>query len=159
EERVKERTRELEQANESLQNEIAERIRAEQALKESDALHRSILTSVSDAIFLTDESLRFTHVWPNAEPIFDCTEEEVAAMGSVDQLLGAQVIDPQRLIAAGELENIEHQIVNRSGERRSLLINAKRVDLQGGKFLFSIRDNTSRRAAEDALRQHARRME
>lgn len=159
EERVKERTRELEQANESLQNEIAERIRAEQALKESDALHRSILTSVSDAIFLTDESLRFTHVWPNVEPIFDCTEEEVAAMGSVDQLLGAQVIDPQRLIAAGELENIEHQIVNRSGERRSLLINAKRVDLQGGKFLFSIRDNTSRRAAEDALRQHARRME
>jgi PAS domain S-box-containing protein len=54
EQRVRDRTAELIKANEGLQAEIAERQRAEQALRESERTIRGLLNATSDEVFLLD---------------------------------------------------------------------------------------------------------
>ncbi|MEJ2717853.1 MAG: PAS domain S-box protein [Deltaproteobacteria bacterium] len=54
ERRVEQRTRELSRQNERLQQEIAERRRAEEALGESEANYRAIFNAANDAIFVHD---------------------------------------------------------------------------------------------------------
>ena len=52
--RVKDRTSELEKANELLKKEIDERKRATEKLKESEEKYRSLFENSKDAIFITD---------------------------------------------------------------------------------------------------------
>jgi PAS domain S-box-containing protein len=52
--RVNERTDELVRANESLRNEIADRIKAEEALKESEIQFKTIFENAGGAIFIVD---------------------------------------------------------------------------------------------------------
>jgi PAS domain S-box-containing protein len=40
-----------------------------QALRESEELHRATLSSISDAVFLTDNEGRFTYICPNVDVI------------------------------------------------------------------------------------------
>lgn len=53
--RVAERTCELAQANEQLKNEVEERKRWEEALKESEELHRTLTESVADGVMLVQD--------------------------------------------------------------------------------------------------------
>jgi PAS domain S-box-containing protein len=59
EERVKERTRQLEAANAQLHEEIVERRRTEEALRESRAKLAAALASMTDAVFISDPEGRF----------------------------------------------------------------------------------------------------
>jgi PAS domain S-box-containing protein len=59
EERVKERTRQLEAANAQLHEEIAERRRTEEALRENRAKLAAALASMTDAVFISDPEGRF----------------------------------------------------------------------------------------------------
>jgi PAS domain-containing protein len=43
--------------------------RAYRALVESEELHRATLSSISDAVFLTDNEGRFTYICPNVDVI------------------------------------------------------------------------------------------
>ena len=125
---------------------------AYQALRESEELHRATLSNISDAVFITDDEDVFTFICPNVDVIFGYAPDEVQAMGRISRLLGEGLFDHAELAARGELRNIECEVASKSGARRSLLIHLKAVAIQGGTVLYSCRDVTERKHAEEELR-------
>jgi len=114
---------------------------------------QTILTSISDAVFLTDGTGAFLYVCPNADRIFGHSSDEIAAMGSLQALVGEGRYDAAELDRLGELTGLEWELTDASGEGHVLLVNATRVDIAPDAFLFVCRDITSRRSAENALRE------
>ncbi|HYS18712.1 MAG TPA: ATP-binding protein [Candidatus Binatia bacterium] len=128
------------------------RAQAFQALRESEELHRATLSSISDAVFLTDDEGVFTFVCPNVDVIFGYVPDEVRAMTRISRLLGEGLFDRAELAARGEIKNIEREVTSKTGERRALLIHLKKVSIQGSTVLYTCRDVTERRHAEEELR-------
>src|SRR6267143_452506 len=77
EERVIERTSELAAANEELRKEIAERKRAEEALKQAQSRIESVLNSVADLHSLFDRNGRFLYANEAAMRAFDRPREQI----------------------------------------------------------------------------------
>jgi PAS domain S-box-containing protein len=127
------------------------RERAYEALRESEELHRATLSSISDAVFLTDDEGAFTWICPNVDVIFGYVPDEVQAMATIDRLLGANILDRAELAAKGEIRNIERKVTSKTGEHRTVLVHLKSVSIRGGTVLYTCRDITEHRLAEDAL--------
>lgn len=128
------------------------RERAYRALRDSEELHRLTLSNISDAVFLTDDEGAFTFICPNVDIIFGYAPDEVQAMGRISRLLGDNLFDRVELAARREIRNIERDVVSKSGEHRALLIHLKQVSIQSSTVLYSCRDVTERKHAEDELR-------
>ena len=122
-----------------------------QALRDSEELHRITLLSMSDAVFITTDAGAFTFICPNVDVIFGYSHDEVWAMGDIRRLLGRELIDRQALSAAGEVQNIEHQITTKRGQRRDVLVHIKHVNIKGGTMLYACRDVTDRKLADQEL--------
>lgn len=131
------------------------RRRAENALRESEELHRITLSNISDAVFLTDGKGDFTYVCPNANVIFGYSEPEVIAFGNISKLLGEGWFDPRQLETVGEITNIEREVTDKAGVRRVTLVNVKRVAIKDGTVLYTCREITQRKEAEE---EHAQRI-
>jgi len=78
------------------------RTEAFQALRDSEELHRATLSSISDAVFLTDDAGLFTFVCPNVDVIFGYVPDEVRAMTRISGLLGENLFDRGELEAQGK---------------------------------------------------------
>ena len=128
-----------------------ERIDLERDLRQSEELHRVTLNNMTDTILITDENGEFTYICPNIHFIFGYTVEEVREKKSIDALLGENLFDPADLKAQGVLTNIECTATDRAGQEHTLLVNVKRVSIQGGTTLYSCRDITARKRRENAL--------
>ncbi len=133
------------------QNTIARRARTEQALRESEELYRITLGSISDAVFITDDTGAFTFVCPNVAVMFDCSFDEVRALGNISGILGDGLFDPRELEDRGEIANIEREIKDKAGNSHALLVNVKRVSIREGTRLYTCRDITDRKQAEEEL--------
>lgn len=140
--RVMQRTTELSTVNERLEEEIRQRVAIEEALRKSEELHRTILTNISDAVFLTDDDGMLTFICPNVHVIFGYSYEEVKAFGNLSSLLGNDLVDFSLLRRQGEIRNIERTIQDKNGAEHVLLINAKLVSIGAGTVLYSCRDAT-----------------
>jgi PAS domain S-box-containing protein len=125
--------------------------RAYQALRESEELHRATLSSISDAVFLTDDEGRFRFICPNVDVIFGYVPDEVQAMATIDRLLGEGLFDCRDLAVRHEIRNIEREVTAKSGERRVVLVHLKAVSIQGATALFTCRDITDRKRLEEDL--------
>jgi PAS domain S-box-containing protein len=152
--------KQLEAQNAQLQQEMARRWQAEsqreavlEALRESEELHRLTLASISDAVFLTDDTGVFTFICPNVHIIFGYSVQEVRALGNITRLVGEGLFVPAKLEALGEIENIERDITDKAGDVHSLLVSVKRVSIRGGTRLYACRDITERKRAEEALQE------
>lgn len=143
----------LETRNERLQQEIEERKQMEEFLRDSEELHRLTLTNISDAVFITDDTGRFTFICPNAEVIFGYSFEEVKALGNINKLIGEDLFEPEELNTLGELQNIEREISDKTKNKHILLINVKRISIKEGTILYSCRDITARKTTEEALQK------
>ncbi len=73
-------------------------------------------------------------------------------MTRISRLLGEDLFDRADLAARGEIKNIEREVTSKTGERRSVLIHLKKVSIQGSTVLYTCRDVTERRHAEEELR-------
>ncbi len=73
---VRERTRELESVNTRLQADIAERIRIEEALRQSEERFRTTLASIGDAVITTDEKGSITFLNAVAESVTGWSSRE-----------------------------------------------------------------------------------
>lgn len=93
EQRVEQRTVQLSEANGQLRLEVAERRRAEEALRIGEAKYRELSELASDAIFITDSSGRFTETNQRASELLGYKREELLQLGMGD------VIDPKDLAA------------------------------------------------------------
>ncbi len=67
--RVRERTAELEKANESLKAEIEKRAASESALRESEERYRALVENINDMAWELDRDARFTYVSPKVRDI------------------------------------------------------------------------------------------
>ena len=128
------------------------RERAYQALRESEELHRATLGNISDAVFLTDDEGKFTFVCPNVDVIFGYMPDEVHAMMRINHLLGEDLFSGAELAVQGEIRNIEREVVSKSGTQRVVLVHVKKVSINGSTRLFTCRDVTELKHAEEELR-------
>jgi PAS domain S-box-containing protein len=130
---------------------VTERVRLAEDLRASEELHRVTLNNMTDTVLITDDGGEFTYVCPNVHFIFGYTADEIHALGSIDELLGPDLYDPGDLDETDVLTNIECTAVDKAGNEHTLLVNVRRVDIQGGTTLFSCRDITKRKQRERAL--------
>lgn len=77
EEKVVERTAELERANQSLREEIAERERIETALRQSEEKFRTLVEVVSDCVWEVDEIGTYTYISPKIVEVVGYEPEEL----------------------------------------------------------------------------------
>lgn len=129
---------------------------AEVALRESEALHRLTLESISDAVFVTGEVGDFRYICPNVDVIFGYSVDEVRSLGNLSALLGTAGLATEMPLETTELSNIAVAINNRDGQRRDLLVNVKRVEIRGGTRLYTCRDVTELNQAQQRLLQSER---
>ncbi len=143
---------ELSYSNLTLARTLTESRRAEEALRESELLHRTTIGNISDTVLITDDKGVFTYVCPNTHLVFGWHAEEVMNFSNISVLLGSHLYDPEELKREGELKNIELAIADRSGDEHWLLVNVKRVRIGRGTVLWTCRDITERKRAEQQLR-------
>ncbi|MFB6099583.1 MAG: PAS domain S-box protein, partial [Salinibacter sp.] len=132
---------------------ITDRKEAEQALKASEELHRATLSNITDTVLLTREDGTFSYVCPNVSYIFGYDEEEVEELGSISALLGTDPAEEHDFEGAREISNVEQSVIDASGNRHDLLINVRQVEIQDGRRMYTCRDITERKQAEEALRE------
>ncbi len=118
---------------------------------ESLELYREVLFSISDAVLVADEAGRLVWACPNVSHSFLCSAEEVMALGTVEKVFGKAIFLPEDLRERGELANIETAIRDKAGDEHILLVSVKEVQIGRGRLLYSCRDITARRRAEEAL--------
>lgn len=129
-----------------------------QVMCESGELHRLILSSISEIVFITDNSGVLTFVSPNVQETLGYSSYEIQELDNITQLLGDNLVRWQDLDSSGEISNIEREIIDKAGRRRTLLINIKQVSIRGGTLLYSCRDITNCKHTEQALQARDRQL-
>ena len=132
---------------------ITHQKQAEEALRESEELHRLTLSYISDAVFITDAAGVFTFICPNVDFIFGYSHSEVQTFGNIAALLGDGLFDPNTLETLGEIPNIERRVWDKAGREHDLLVTVKRIALKAGTILYTCRDITERKRAEQKGRE------
>lgn len=132
-------------------NDITGEVKSQDALRESERLHRITLNSISDAVFITNNNGKFTYVCPNAEVIFGYTEDEIWDLGDISKLLGDNIFSMKELQATGEIQNIERKIINKFNKELSQLVNVKSVSIGEGTILYTCHDITELKDAQTRI--------
>ena len=130
---------------------ITERRRVEVDLRESEELYRATLSSISDAVFITDDNGVFTFVCPGVDALFGYSFEEIMDMGTIWNLLDGGQCPNLDKDAVDALVNAECVVKDKDGRSLVVLVNAKRVNIKGGTLLFTCLDVSDRVAARRAL--------
>ncbi len=117
----------------------------------SEELHRLVLSSISEAVFLTDQDGKLVYICTNVSVIFGYSIEEISSINNITKLLGQMPFGFEELETTGEISNIDVAIEDKQGIRHDLLITVKKVSIKGGTVLYSCRDITARKAAEKKL--------
>lgn len=133
---------------------ITDRKLAQAALHESEELHRITLENISDPVFITDDNGRYTYICANTINALEYSPPEIEAMGPITNLLGDNLFDPTALQAQGKITNIEKEIITKSGQTKTFLIEVKQVNIKGGTTLYTCRDITERKAKQDLLNKY-----
>lgn len=128
-----------------------ERAELARELRRSEELHRVTLNNMTDTVLVTDDEGAFTYICPNVHFIFGYSVAEIRELGTIDELLGPELFDPDDLREEGVLTNIECTATDKAGREHTLLVNVKRVSIQGGTTLYSCRDVTTRKQRDRAL--------
>jgi PAS domain S-box-containing protein len=129
---------------------ITERVRASEAIKESEELHRITIETMPDPVFITDDDGKFVYICPNIIGALGYSTEEIKAMGVIQSLVGEEFFDVDELRQAGEIHNIECRILDKTENRHDYLITIKEVDVKGGTCLFIFHDITAQNRANEA---------
>ncbi len=179
EQRVRERTEELVEANERLSKEIAERRRAaialrkseeryrdlyqkakqaEERLRRSEERYRQLVENANDIIYLTDEKGNFTFVNPVAVRLTGYSEEDLLGKPHLDLVLPGYKEEAEQFYARQRSDRIfdtyrETPILTRDGETIWLGQNVKLRTAEGEIVGFQAvaRDITERKRAEEAV--------
>jgi PAS domain S-box-containing protein len=167
ESRVNKRTAQLQTIISKLRTEVNERKKAEDALRQSEALLNSLFESAPDATFLVDGEACIIRVNSQAEAMFGYNREELAGMYLDDLLLprltGWKMRSRIKTIFTMKRQKIAAgtEIVGRQKDGRQfpldVLFNA--VDTpEGRRVICALRDITERKQMEAELAEVQRRL-
>jgi diguanylate cyclase (GGDEF)-like protein/PAS domain S-box-containing protein len=143
---------------------ITERKRAEEALKESEERYRTVVETALDAVITIDEESRIVFANPSAERIFGYTKAEMTGrpltMLMPEHLRKLHLAGIKRHIESGERhipwKAIEFPGLHKSGREIPLEISYGEF-VKGGKYFFTgiVRDITERKQAEETIKYQA----
>ncbi|MHC4457799.1 MAG: PAS domain S-box protein, partial [Planctomycetota bacterium] len=160
--KVEIRTEELERSNRKLKNEIAERKRSEESLRESDHKFRELFNNANDAIYLwevkADDTIgRCLEVNKVACKMLGYSREELLTFTpkDIDTQDAARGI-PRVTRKLLEEKHITFEMIHkaRDGCEIPVEINAHIFDLSGRRVVLSVtRDISERKKADEALKQ------
>jgi PAS domain S-box-containing protein len=161
--RVAERTQELVKANRILREEIAERIRTEEALRTSEEKFRALAESSPAAVFLI-QGTKYIYTNPAFEKISGYSINDLTEMNFGDFLhpdFREFVRDRglSRLKGESPPSNYEIKFIAKSGHERWINLGASLITLDDKPtILGSAFDITERKQAEEKLRESERRL-
>lgn len=161
--RVEERTAELQAANRHLKEEIAERVRYEQAMRESEAKYRMVVEHADEGLAVAQgEFLRFVNA-KTAELIGRPLHELYSTpfLEFIHPEDRARVKDNYRRRLAGEQVQSSYTIrfLHADGETRWMQISAVAIEWEKKPAVLNfLSDVTERMAAENALRRSETRL-
>lgn len=138
---------------------ISRRKNTERKLTESEEFYRLTIESISDAVFLTDFDGNFLYICPNVNLIFGYSVPEVDKIGTIQHLIGKHCIDCDAIKNKEELHNVECEITDKSGGKRTILVNVKPVQLKGGSLLFTCREITVMKQSQKELLEINRQLQ
>jgi PAS domain S-box-containing protein len=152
--RVAERTREL-------RDEIAERTRAEAAMRESEEKYRAILGNVEDGFYEVDLSGNFTLANRALCEVFGYTEAELFGMNNrayTDEANARLVYEAfNEVFRTGQPARVlDYEITNRAGNKIFVETSVTLIRDSNGEpsgFRGTLRDISERKRAEDELRR------
>ncbi|MFC1825369.1 PAS domain S-box protein [Thermodesulfobacteriota bacterium] len=161
EQKVKDRTVELEITNENLKEEINERKRIEKVLRGSEERYKSLTENAPDIIYIIGNDGSITYVNPAWEKILGHKKDEVIGKYVLDFMTEEDVRDSIRIfkrVREGEEVNRDLPItfINKNGTRRLLNVTiAPYYDSNGvvNGVVALTRDITEHRKLESQLRQ------
>ncbi len=140
--------------NIDLEEEITERKRAEDALRESETKYRTYIENSPVGIFILDSMGRYRDVNASACSILGYSREELISLSIRDLVpansLTKSLSNLKKLQVDGFLAT-ESALLKKNGDTLPVTLNA--VRLPDGTFLGFCSDLTERKRAEDALRQ------
>lgn len=159
EQRVQQRTADLNQANQSLSLEIAERVQAEEQLR----YQATLLENVYDAIIASDENYRLTAWNAAAESMYGWRADEVLGRNGVEILqTDFLTADPQEMRRTiDELGWWRGEATQRRKDGVRIPVEVSSIVLRHGNgtvrgYVSVNRDITARKQAEDQIRMLAR---
>lgn len=141
----------------SLQTDISESKRAEEALRQSEEKFRSVFASATDAIFILDMEGNVLDVNKTAYERLGYTREEMLSM-SISQLDSPDFREKisERIEFMGQGGNYKGELAHlrKDGTVMPVEVNARVTEIEGKKVILSfVRDITERRNADEALRE------
>lgn len=158
EKRVKDATAELLAANEYLRLEIADRKRAEAALRESEEKYRALIEMANDGVVIIQD-MKIMYVNPRATQMIGFSMEEAVGQpftNFIHQKELPKVAERYKKRMEGkEVPRLyETVLINKSGELLDVELNATIIEYSGKPAdLVFIRDITDRKRAEEELRE------
>jgi PAS domain S-box-containing protein len=149
---------------EAVQQELAERKRAQEALRKSEEEHRQVVENANEAIIVAqDGTLKFFN--PKAVEIAGFSPEELSSMPFVDLVHP----DDREMVVERHIKRIRGEqapgvytfrMVDKQGDVKWLEVNAVVMDWEGRPATLNfLSDVTERIQAEEALKQYSERLE
>jgi PAS domain S-box-containing protein len=163
EQMVAERTRELAATVATLQEEIAERIGAGEALRESERKYRTLFEESKDVIFMMGTDGGLLDINPAGSELFGYAKDELLGLTIID--LHRDAADGAHLLRMlrdqGEIRDCDLKMRTKNGKSLHMLMTAslvrgERGDITGARGI--LHDVTERRSLEQQLLQ-AQKME
>jgi PAS domain S-box-containing protein len=159
EKKAKERTADLTRANALLSEEIVERRRLEEVLRESERKFKTLFQLSPEVIFLASlDDARIHEVNETFCRFFGYRREET--VGKVVGELGIwadlneYVVMMGRLDSQGKVNDFECRLLTKSGENKTVLMSVGTLEVNGRAFMLSVaRDITERKRAQEE-REH-----
>jgi PAS domain S-box-containing protein len=148
-------------------HDITGRKQAEEALRESEARYRSILSASPDVIAITDPGGRISMVSPSALKMFGYAREEEP----LGQPIAGFLVPEDRDRAAANIALMERGVFTGPGEYRAVRTDGSTFDIEvNGEFIrdaggqpagmvFIVRDISGRKQAEDLTKTTLQRFE
>ncbi len=141
-------------------NDITELKRAEDALRESEGLYRSLIETSPDLIAVLDMQGNFIAFSSNVTERFGFTEQEIMGenaakfLAAGDREGAKKLLD--ELVETGQVRNVEFDFSTKDGSRILLDTSATIIPDKDGnpRFVMAVaHDVTERKRAEEALRE------
>ncbi|HMI80097.1 MAG TPA: PAS domain S-box protein, partial [Ferruginibacter sp.] len=135
-------------------HDIAERKKAQDKIKESELRYRSLHEQATDAICITDPSLKFIEINPYGCEIFGYTKEEALQLSLTDILFTEDLTDNPLKVAElglGKTVRNERRLKRKDGTAVDMEVSTKLME--DGRMIMFGHDITKRKKAEEKLRK------
>jgi PAS domain S-box-containing protein len=162
---LEQRTQELGKANEQLKSEITERERAEDDLRKSEKLYRTLVDTMNEGLAILDPDTQITYVNDRMCNMLAYSREEMLgrfATSLLDRTNQEILQEQMERRREGERNPYEIAFTRKDGEKAFTIVSPSPIFGDDGHFEGSfavITDITARKEAEEALQQQRNELE